>query len=104
MLQLYLASILATFGIQSRTLPANTKPTALYFLSGSFELDGVEPTDAQIESCAMLLANLCSDYGLEINRNNIKGHYELNSTACPGKNVISRLEDIVGKANFYFNS
>jgi N-acetyl-anhydromuramyl-L-alanine amidase AmpD len=73
-------------------------------LSGNFELDGVEPTDAQIESCAMLLANLCSDYGLEINRQTILGHYELNSTDCPGRNAINQLDTIVGKANFYFNS
>jgi hypothetical protein len=52
----------------------------------------------------MLLANLCSDYGLEINRQTILGHYELNSTDCPGRNAINQLDTIVGKANFYFNS
>lgn len=73
-------------------------------LSGNFELDGVNPTDAQIESCAMLLANLCSNYGLGIDRQHILGHYEVNQTACPGKNVISQLDTIVGKANFYANN
>ena len=66
---------------------------------GNFEL--AEPTDAQIEALAMLLANLCADYGLPIDRDHIVGHRELMPTACPGRNLFAQMDTIVGKANFY---
>ena len=62
-----------------------------------------EPTDEQIESLAMLLANLCTDYGLTIDRDHIVGHRELMATACPGRNLFAQMDEIVGKANFYAN-
>ena len=68
---------------------------------GNFEIG--EPTDAQIESTAMLLANLCTDYGLPIDRDHIVGHRELMATACPGENLYEVMDTIVGKANFYAN-
>ena len=67
-------------------------------LSGNFELE--TPTHYQIESAALLLANLCKDFNIPINRKNILGHCEVDSTACPGKNI--SLDTIVGKANWYF--
>ena len=66
---------------------------------GNFE--EAEPTDEQIESTAMLLANLCTDYGLPIDRDHIVGHRELMSTACPGRNLYEMMDTAVGKANFY---
>lgn len=66
---------------------------------GNFEIG--EPTDAQIESTAMLLANLCTDYGLPIDRDHIAGHRELMGTACPGSNLFAQMDEILGKANFY---
>ena len=66
---------------------------------GNFE--EAEPTDAQIESLAMLLANLCTDYGLPIDRDHIIGHRELMATACPGRNLYEMMDTVVGKANFY---
>ena len=66
---------------------------------GNFE--EAEPTDEQIESLAMLLANLCTDYGLMIDRDHIVGHRELMPTACPGANLYEMMDTIVGKANFY---
>lgn len=68
---------------------------------GNFEIG--EPTDAQIESLSMLLANLCTDYGLSIDRDHVVGHRELMSTACPGRNLYEMLDTIVGKVNFYAN-
>ena len=68
---------------------------------GNFEIG--EPTDQQIESLAMLLANLCTDYGLPIDRDHIVGHRELMSTACPGRNLFAQMDTVVGKANFYAN-
>ncbi|ANR70113.1 N-acetylmuramoyl-L-alanine amidase [Selenomonas sp. oral taxon 126] len=66
---------------------------------GNFE--EAEPTPAQIESAAMLLANLCTDYGLPIDRDHVVGHRELMSTACPGEYLYEMMDTIVGKANFY---
>ena len=66
---------------------------------GNFE--EAEPTDEQIESLAMLLANVCTDYGLPIDRDHIVGHRELMPTACPGRNLYEMMDTIVGKANFY---
>ena len=68
-------------------------------IGGNFEEE--EPTAAQIESAAMLIAELCVEYDLPIDREHVLGHYQLNATACPGKNVIAILDDIVGKANWY---
>lgn len=68
---------------------------------GNFEIG--EPTSEQIESLAMLLANLCTDYGLPIDRDHIVGHRELMATACPGRNLFAQMDTIVGKANFYAN-
>ena len=66
---------------------------------GNFE--EAAPTDEQIESLAMLLANLCADYSLPIDRYTIVGHRELMPTACPGANLFAQMDTIVGKANFY---
>ena len=68
---------------------------------GNFEIG--YPTAAQIESTAMLLANVCTDYGLPIDRDHIVGHRELMGTACPGRNLFAQMDEIVGKANFYAN-
>ena len=68
---------------------------------GNFEIGS--PTDAQIEKTAMLLANLCWDYNLTIDRKHVVGHRELMATACPGANLFAVLDEIVGKANWYAN-
>ena len=66
---------------------------------GNFEL--AEPTDAQIESLAMLLANVCHDYGLPIDEDHVVGHRDLMPTACPGANLYALLPEIRGKGNWY---
>lgn len=68
-------------------------------LSGDFQQ--AQPTDAQIESAAMLLANICTDYSITIDRAHIVGHRDLMSTDCPGDNLYNQLDTIIGKANFY---
>ena len=75
------------------------KHTIGIHVCGNFEIG--EPTDEQIESTAMLLANLCTDYGLTIDRDTIVGHRELMGTACPGRNLYEMMDTVVGKANFY---
>ena len=66
---------------------------------GNFEL--AEPTGAQIEALAMLLANLCTDYGLPIDDDHVVGHRDLMATACPGTNLYVLLPEIRGKGNWY---
>lgn len=68
-------------------------------LSGDF--DAANPTISQIESAAMLIANLCVDFKIPTDRQHILGHSEVNETDCPGKNLIARLDEIAGKANWY---
>ena len=70
-------------------------------LSGDFEQ--AKPTTQQIEMTAMLIADLCADYNIPIDRKHIIGHGELMSTDCPGKNLQKLLDNgtITGKANWY---
>lgn len=68
-------------------------------LSGDFQQ--ATPTDAQIESTAMLLANICTDYGIAIDRDYIVGHRDLMSTDCPGDNLYNMLETVIDKACWY---
>ena len=70
-------------------------------VSGDFE--EAEPTDAQIESLAMLLANICMDYGLPMDREHIVAHCDLMPTSCCGKNLYNRIEEVIGKAIWYAN-
>lgn len=73
-------------------------------LSGNFTI--AEPTEAQVESCAMLIAYLCNKYGIPTNRERIVGHCEVNDdTDCPGENLQALLDNgtITGKANWYRN-
>lgn len=68
-------------------------------LSGDF--DQSYPTMAQIEMAAMLIANLCANYGIAIDLEHICGHCDLMATDCPGKNLYDKIPIIVGKANWY---
>ena len=68
-------------------------------LSGNFEL--VEPTAAQIESTALLIASLAMVYEIPTDVTHILGHRDISPTACPGKNLGSLLPVIIGKAIWY---
>lgn len=72
-------------------------------LSGEF--DSAEPTNEQVEKCAMLIADIADRYSLPIDRNTVVGHGELMSTDCPGTNLQALLDDgtITGKAVWYYN-
>lgn len=69
---------------------------------GNFDI--AKPTDAQIESLAMLLANVCTDYGLPIDEAHVVGHRDLMATACPGNALYNMLPVVRGKAVFYQNA
>ena len=66
---------------------------------GNFEIG--QPTDAQIESLAMLISGLAYDYGLPINDQTVVAHRDLMPTACCGKNLYEKLDTVRGKANWY---
>ena len=60
-------------------------------LSGDFS--HAQPTTAQTGRTAMLIANLCEDYDIPIDRAHIVGHGELMATECPGANLQALLDD-----------
>ncbi|MBO6178549.1 MAG: N-acetylmuramoyl-L-alanine amidase [Selenomonadaceae bacterium] len=66
---------------------------------GNFEIGA--PTEIQLGKLAHLIGNLCADYDIPTDRAHIVGHRELMPTACPGKNLFSHIDDIVGNANWY---
>lgn len=68
-------------------------------LSGDFTYN--TPTKEQIESCALLIANLSESYNITLDRKHILGHRETIETACPGNMLFNLLDVIVGKANWY---
>lgn len=72
-------------------------------LSGDFEQ--ANPTEEQIEKCALLIADICERYGIPIDRDHVVGHGELMATDCPGRNLQYLLNDgtITGKAIWYYN-
>ena len=70
--------------------------------SGDFMADR-HPTEAQLVSGAQLIANICTDYGIPIDADHIKGHCDYMSTDCPGNNLYSKLPELIGNANFYAN-
>ena len=55
-------------------------------LEGNFEIE--KPTDNQLKSLSELLQHLKQKYG----NVQVVGHRDLNATACPGKNLYSKLE------------
>lgn len=75
-------------------------------ICGQFNI--AQPTPQQIESAALLVANLCSDYKIPIDRKHIIGHDECynsktDGSGCPGRNLYAMLDTISGKANWYAN-
>lgn len=77
-------------------------------LSGDFTYNA--PSKEQIESAALLIANLCEQYSIPFDRRHILGHREvdpagLSGTSCPGNMLFNMLDVIVSKANWYrFNN
>gem|GEM_PF-2396248 len=68
-------------------------------LCGDF--NAAKPTDKQIESAAMLIANLTDKYKIPCDRNHIIGHDECytgvgktSGAGCPGRNLQSQLDTI----------
>ena len=73
-------------------------------LSGCFTY--TLPTEQQIETCAKLLADLCKEYKIPVDRKHILGHREvdpdgLRGTVCPGNMLQDYLDVLAGRANWY---
>ena len=49
----------------------------------------------------MLIATICHDYQLPIDKEHVVGHRDLMATACPGANLYKELQTIRGKAIWY---
>ena len=62
-------------------------------LSGNFEIE--KPTDNQLKSLSELLQHLKQKYG----NVQVVGHRDLNATACPGKNLYSKLGSVIANSN-----
>lgn len=61
-------------------------------LEGNFEIE--QPTDNQLKSLSELLQHLKQKYG----NVQIVGHRDLNATACPGKNLYSKLGSVIANS------
>lgn len=68
-------------------------------LCGNFCL--ADPSDAQLEACAMLLAVLAASSGVPLDAAHVVGHRALAATACPGDALMARLPLLLGKAAWY---
>ena len=77
----------------------SNKDTIGIHVCGNFDIG--KPTKEQIESLALLLAKLGLDYGLDMDREHVKAHSEVYSTACCGKNLFNKLQEVCGKAIWY---
>lgn len=61
-------------------------------LEGNFEIE--QPTNEQIKSLSELLQHLKKKYG----NVQVVGHRDLNATACPGKNLYSKLGSVIANS------
>ena len=84
--------------VGSHALGFNTGSIGINFV-GNFEK--MQPTPAQIESGAMLLADICTRHGLTPDAKTVVGHRDLMATDCPGANLYSQLQTLRGKAIWY---
>jgi hypothetical protein len=59
------------------------------------------PTDGQLEAAAAVMRAMKAEYGITLNRTNVKGHRQVGttSTSCPGDRLYGLLSDIIGRAN-----
>ena len=88
------------WAVGSHAYGANSDSIGIH-LSGEFTYN--TPTEKQIESLALLIANLCEEYKIPVDRKHILGHRETMATDCPGNILFNMLGMIVEKAKLYKN-
>ncbi len=72
-------------------------------LVGNFE--SADPTEAQKTAAAHFIGSLCTVYQLDpVWESTVKGHCDLNATACPGRYLYAQMPDIVQQARTYYAS
>ncbi len=77
--------------VQGAHAKYNNEDSIGIHLSGTFT-STVKPTDAQIESTANLIADLCERYHIPTDRAHILGHKDVNSdTGCPGESLYAAI-------------
>lgn len=76
----------------AHALGYNTNSVGINMAYGTSDSDW---TDASKNSLVSLLIQLCRKYNITPSRSVIKGHRELNSTACPGPFIMRDLDSIV---------
>jgi MYXO-CTERM domain-containing protein len=59
----------------------------------------VVPSNGMFNAGARILRSIRDYYGITLNRTNVKGHREYNSTACPGQELYNRLGHLIDLAN-----
>jgi hypothetical protein len=63
-------------------------------LAGNFEVS--EPTQAQMRTLNIKLREVVTRYNIP--QENVVGHRDMKATACPGKNLYTKLQDIKNRA------
>lgn len=86
------------WAIGAHAYGANNDSVGIH-LSGDFNHN--PPTAAQIESAALLIANLAEQYNIPLDRKHILGHRDTISTDCPGNLLYNMLDVVINKANWY---
>lgn len=66
---------------------------------GNFEI--VAPTEAQLNSLAELIGELCRRYDLQASKEVVVAHRDLMATACCGENLYNQLDTVRGNAEWY---
>lgn len=66
---------------------------------GNFEY--AKPTDEQLCSLALLIAELCEIYGLIASSDVVVAHRDLMPTACCGQHLYDKLQEVRGNAEWF---
>lgn len=76
---------------------ANTNNVGISFVG---DFSSREPSSAQLAAAARIMRALSSEYGITLNRTNVKGHRQVGqtSTECPGQRLYNRLQELVDLA------
>ena len=71
----------------------------IILVSGKFDKDTI--TDIQMESLALLIANLSDKYSIPLDDQHIIPKNSIVNSIAPGKNLTKEMETIIGKAEWY---
>lgn len=80
--------------VGAHALGANTNNVGISFVG---DFSSREPSRAQLEAAARIMRALSTEYGITLNRTNVKGHRQVGqtSTECPGQRLYNRLQELI---------